>query len=494
MWKTYFLILALLSCCNLSFGATIYVDQSANGANNGSSWGDAFTDLQGALTTAVIGDVIWVAEGTYYPTTSTDRNISFQMVQGVDMYGGFNGTESSLADRNWRQHLTVLSGDIGVQNDTIDNTISVVVGPPTSQAIRLDGFVIRDGNGGSSINAGGGFRASNAGSVVVIANCIFLNNLADQGAAMNFVLDDVVLVNCAFYGNRARQYGGVATISDGTLYMMNCIAIGNSAQFGGGLYLSGGVSPVSTHETWLYNSSFYGNYASTAGGDIATVGNGSANIYNSIFWQSSAGITAPNFLEGGMGDTIVPSNCIVENGYPGTSILTLDPLFIDPDGSDNIVGTADDDLRLGVGSPAIDAGNSAWIPNDSGDIDGDGNTSEDLPIDLDEQPRVQNSMPDLGAYEFGTGTQVFPGLAAGLSLEVFPQPSRGTFRVTFELFASQELALKLMSQRGQVVWESHQELNAGEQQIEVNTSLPAGVYLLILSSEGQVGVKKITVQ
>lgn len=68
---------------------TIYVDQSASGGDDGSSWDDAFLDLQDALSGAADGDEIWIAEGTYLPTDGTDRTASFVPPNGVTLYGGF---------------------------------------------------------------------------------------------------------------------------------------------------------------------------------------------------------------------------------------------------------------------------------------------------------------------------------------------------------------------------------------------------------------------
>jgi hypothetical protein len=64
------------------------LNAAATGNNDGASWADAHTDLQSALTAAPSGYEIWVAAGTYKPTTGADRTISFVMVDGVAICGG----------------------------------------------------------------------------------------------------------------------------------------------------------------------------------------------------------------------------------------------------------------------------------------------------------------------------------------------------------------------------------------------------------------------
>ena len=103
-------------CVFLSTAAladVIYVDIDATGADDGTSWSNAFTDLQAALAASASGDEIWVAEGTYLPTDTADRTISFAMKDGVGIYGGFDGTETLRSQRNPAVNVTVLSGDIG---------------------------------------------------------------------------------------------------------------------------------------------------------------------------------------------------------------------------------------------------------------------------------------------------------------------------------------------------------------------------------------------
>ena len=120
----------------------IYVNQQASGANSGKSWEYAYTDLQTALKNAKSGQQIWVAAGIYHPTTDADRSVFFEMVEEVALYGGFQGDEQSLSERDWKKNLTVLSGDIGQQGVIEDNTKQVVKG---ADYAVIDGFIIENG-------------------------------------------------------------------------------------------------------------------------------------------------------------------------------------------------------------------------------------------------------------------------------------------------------------------------------------------------------------
>jgi hypothetical protein len=105
---------------------TLFVDKNTNGNDDGTSWEDAFNHLQDALDAATYGYEIWVAEGTYYPDdkdgghTNGHRSETFQLHDGVELYGGFEGGltgETSLEERNWVEHKTILSGDLAEDDD-----------------------------------------------------------------------------------------------------------------------------------------------------------------------------------------------------------------------------------------------------------------------------------------------------------------------------------------------------------------------------------------
>ena len=113
------LMLLLATGDGMVVGQTIYyVDVTASGNNNGSSWTHAFNFLQDALSVSQSGDEIWVAEGIYTPDTSSsdpngsgNRQAVFELVNAVAIYGGF-----PIGGGTWEQrdpnNITILSGDL----------------------------------------------------------------------------------------------------------------------------------------------------------------------------------------------------------------------------------------------------------------------------------------------------------------------------------------------------------------------------------------------
>ncbi len=91
----------------------------------GKSWGTAFTTLQDALAALNPGGClrnIWMAEGTYYPTTGGDTSAHFELPTLAAIYGGFVSGQTDPALRDCARIPTILSGDIGTPLDSSDNS------------------------------------------------------------------------------------------------------------------------------------------------------------------------------------------------------------------------------------------------------------------------------------------------------------------------------------------------------------------------------------
>ena len=426
----------------------IFVNRYATGLNNGSSWTDAYKSLQSALDVAVSGDVIWVATGIYTPTLQTipgvERSEAFVMESGIKLFGGFTGIETNLGQRDWRTYPTVLSGDLA-QDDSgdegfgngEDNSYHVVIGSGTLDTAVLDGFTIRDGNAtGSDPDDKGGGIYNNAGNLQ-LKNLIIQNNHANQGGGMYNTSSSPKLINVSFVGNRAVSGGGLFNTQTSSPAVFNALFAGNGSIGSVSTSHGGGIRNVNSSAT-LTNCAFSKNLAAQGGGvsnqtstlilesatfsaNEATTLDGGGAIYdnasillidNSILWGN---VNLQIRYDGGPGTQTVRQS-LVQGGCPSSTtcsgaLLTSDPRFIDADGIDNQAGTSDDNLHLSRTSSAIDAGNNGLVPNDSLDLDGDGNTSEMLPYDLDLRPRAFDfpyvadtglgtaPLVDLGAYE-----------------------------------------------------------------------------------------------
>ena len=225
MTQTYTVVLTVSGCANQDTvsrdvmvrpsGEIIYVDVDATGIPDGNSWQTAYTDLQSALTEASSGDEIWVAEGTYRPSVehggSGERFKSFQLKNGVALYGCFAGMETSLDERAWALRETILSGDIGIEGDDSDNCYHVFYHPADTaldNTAILDRFTITGGKADGSYphDAGGGMY--NDAASPTLTNCTFEGNSAYRGGGMANSYSSPALTNCTFSGNSAVLHGG----------------------------------------------------------------------------------------------------------------------------------------------------------------------------------------------------------------------------------------------------------------------------------------------
>ncbi|HET7778819.1 MAG TPA: hypothetical protein VFL07_09715, partial [Rudaea sp.] len=109
--------LLLLLACAPAWAGVCRVTTAGTIFNDGSSWAVPVS-LQQALTASSICTEIWVKKGVYKPT-GANNSATFDIASGVEVYGGFAGSETALAQRDPAANLTVLSGDID-NNDTTD--------------------------------------------------------------------------------------------------------------------------------------------------------------------------------------------------------------------------------------------------------------------------------------------------------------------------------------------------------------------------------------
>ncbi len=295
---TLLLALALLGFVSLALSAPTAHAQSptivrvkVDGATSGTcgdTWANA-CGLQYALTSAVAPAELWVAAGTYTPTTGTDRTVTFQLRPGFALYGGFAMTETLRTQRNFAANVTILSGDIGMAGDTSDNAYHVVTGSGTDSSAILDGFTVTAGKANTASGAyslGGGMHnyygsptvtnvtfsgnsARNAGAGMynyyshpTLTNVTFSSNWADDAAGGMFVeRGNPTLTNVTFAGNTANGQGGGGMVNHNYSYptLTNVTFSGNSAHlYGGGMYNLDHSSPALTNITFSSNDAIYG--------------------------------------------------------------------------------------------------------------------------------------------------------------------------------------------------------------------------------------------
>lgn len=283
---------------NAASTGTIYVLPAAMGNNSGSSWANAYTSLQAALTFALqcpLVKQIWVANGAYKPTTDLNRETSFNLGNNLAIYGGFAGTETQLSQRNWQLNQTILSGDIGSQGSTQDNTYNIVAGFNVNSTAILDGFTISNANAFVSSGYNSTSRNANGGGLYIqnssptISNCTFKdNNVRENGGGIFNYSGAPTITNCIFSGNRAQWGGGLMNYLNAAPSIKNCLFYSNrSFSSGGAIFNNSTSNPTIIHTTFSNNIGVLGLAMANYNSSVPV-------ISNSIIWESENGIQQLN--------------------------------------------------------------------------------------------------------------------------------------------------------------------------------------------------------
>ena len=238
----------------ISTKAQVFVKNNATGANNGTTWQDAYTNLDSAINNTNTGD-IWVAEGIYKPSikASYAQCKSFSIAKKIALYGGFKGFETNISQRDIEDNITILSGDVGIEGNDSDNTPRVIsiTGDNVDSSTIIDGFTVTKSyykNGDDYDNAA--IYIWCVGDPV-IRNCTIKDNFGFYGAGIyvrNYTSSKPLITNNLITNNVAFEGAGIyltytsAKVIGNKIIKNKCVG-GYTHLSGGGIQITAYTSP-----------------------------------------------------------------------------------------------------------------------------------------------------------------------------------------------------------------------------------------------------------
>ncbi|MCS6819646.1 MAG: hypothetical protein NZ522_06800, partial [Chitinophagales bacterium] len=388
--------------CAFMFAQTIYVNPQATGSNDGTSWANAYTDLQVAINNAPSGASLWLRSGTYYPIRDTTgsgnanprNNMFYILDKTLYIYGGFIGNETILQQRKPDLNPTIISGENGTTpNDSSDNIrVLFFIKNNTNTSVTFDGLRFTkayntDGNSLIGLPYQGAITVTSSGNGgIMLLNCKLYGNIGRlRGGALSAEGGSIGINTCEFYNNYAEENGGAVYFASGNSFasifissyfhhnkvstnsgyggavkifykakephqFRNCIFYQNEARYGGAVQLW-------DIDADFHNCTFYDNFVPmtapgfTAGGaSIYTFQVGNVKVFNSILHAYN-----PSILDASTAHVVKVYNSILRGQYytNGSNIFNFDPYFINP---------TEGNFAPAFCSPVIDAGNKDSLP------------------------------------------------------------------------------------------------------------------------------------
>ncbi|BAR52368.1 repeat protein [Tannerella forsythia KS16] len=362
--------------------------RATGGQRDGSSWQNAFLNITDALAHATVGDRIWVAQGTYQPMSGR----SFEILQdSIEIYGGFEGTEEYLYQRNIALYPTIVKGN-GTSVWKVKN----------SMRSRIDGFVIEDGRA----ERGAGVLYESASGTV--ANAIIRDNIATKQGGGIYLPAPLhghpasLIVNTEISGNQSSEGAGIYN-DGGDLQMLNVTVSGNKAMRGGGLY-NKASSPVIT------NTIIWGNVAT----EDAPATNDVVNDSGSPLYAFS--IIGGSRTSGGWNASL---------GRDSQGNMDRNPLFLHKGFESDGVTMRRGDYKLANLSPAVNGGYNGALLQIKTPWDillqyPKSSYHSGVRFDLSHKERISDNRVDIGAYESNAGDLTFNPIERPVTLPEVP--------------------------------------------------------------------------
>ena len=311
----------------------IYVDDSAAGANNGTSWQDAYIDLQDALSAAQAGAEIRVGQGMYKPDGPGGSVDATFAIVDVIVHGGFAGVGAVDPDANDpATFITTLSADLNGNDPPgpptmtapfTDNVHHVVTISNSTSGAQLIGVVVTHGIAVGSHTSldGQGAGIINVAGNATMSNCRVAENLASGGGGMcNRDGASPTMTQCAFVDNRmvAGYYGGAIYNLDSTPTTTDCEFTGNgsSACFGVG---QGGAMYNKGSDVHVTNCTFTTSRAGTGAAihnDMASDG-----TFDGCAFQDNCGEGGGAMANTGSSPTVTNCTFISNDGEAGAAVF-----------------------------------------------------------------------------------------------------------------------------------------------------------------------------